>query len=233
MNAYLFDLDGTLVDSIGDIARCANLVRNSFGLPPIPEATLLTFIGKGSRHLVARALVGSLNGPDPDTATLDEAVQRWVELYETHMMDHTRLFPGIAEALATLQGPKAIVTNKPGHSARRLCQRVGLDKICATVVGMGDVANRKPARDGIDEALGHIKRALCLGDGSIERALFIGDSWIDGGAASAARLPFVGVLWGLGSRQELEDAGAITIAEHVSQLVDCCHQALESASMRH
>ncbi|MDR0966971.1 MAG: HAD hydrolase-like protein [Myxococcales bacterium] len=225
MNAYLFDLDGTLVDSIGDIAACANLVRGSFGMAPIPEALILTFIGKGSRHLVARALVGSNDGADPDAATLDEGVRRWVELYETHMMDRTRLFPGIAQALARLHGPKAIVTNKPGESARRLCQRVGLDRMCAAaIVGLGDVAERKPARDGIDRALALIEARG--GGTAVECAVFIGDSEIDGEAARTAGLPFVGVLWGLGTRAELERAGARAIAEHPDELVACCERAM-------
>lgn len=226
MDAYLFDLDGTLVDSIGDIAECANMVRATFGLSPLPEALIISFIGKGSRHLVARTLAGSLDGPAPDEATLDEAVRRWVALYETHMMDRTRLFPGMAAALKCLAGPKAIVTNKPGQSARQLCQRVGLDALCPVIIGMGDVPDRKPARDGIDAALERLRGEVSGGFGKIERAVFVGDSEIDGGAARAAGLPFVGVLWGLGTRPELENAGAAAIAERVDELGDCCARAL-------
>lgn len=227
MDAYLFDLDGTLVDSIGDIAECANLVRDSFGLSPLPEAQIFSFIGKGSRHLVARALAGSLDGPAPDDAALDEAVRRWVALYEAHMMDRTRLFPGMAAAFERLDGQKAIVTNKPGESARKLCRRVGLDALCPVIVGMGDVPGRKPARDGIDMAIARLAQAAGASGDTIERAVFVGDSEIDGGAARAAGLPFVGVLWGLGTRSELEGAGAVAIAERVEQLADCCALALD------
>lgn len=232
MDAYLFDLDGTLVDSIGDIAECANMVRDAFGLSPLPEPLIISFIGKGSRHLVARTLAGSLEGPAPDEATIDVAVQRWITLYETHMMDRTRLFPGMAAALERLEGPRAIVTNKPGESARELCRRVGLDALCPVIVGMGDVPGRKPARDGIDAALERLKAGLGGGSGRIDRAVFIGDSEIDGGAANTAGLPFVGVLWGLGTRLELERAGATAIAEHVAQLADCCARALASGPAR-
>ena len=222
MNAYLFDLDGTLVDSIGDIAACANLVRDSFGLAPLPEAQVFTFIGKGSRHLVARALAGSLDGPAPDEATLDEAVRRWLALYETHMMAHTRLFPGIAGALAALDGPRAIVTNKPGESARHLCRRVGLDRLCPVIIGMGDVPERKPAADGIARALA----LMAPGFGPGDRAVFVGDSEIDGGAARAGGLPFVGVLWGLGTEEELTRAGALALAARPDELTACCARAL-------
>lgn len=224
MDAYLFDLDGTLVDSIGDIAECANLVRDSFGLAPLPETRIYTFIGEGSRHLVARALAGTIDGPTPDDATLDEAVRRWVALYETHMMKRTRLFPGIDAALRQLQGLKAIVTNKPGDSARQLCRRAQLDDFCPVIIGMGDVPERKPARDGIDAALARLE--ALNGGQKIERAVFVGDSPIDGGAAKSAGLPFVGVLWGLGTRAELESADAIAIAERVEDLVGCCARAL-------
>ncbi len=227
MDACLFDLDGTLVDSIGDIAECANLVRDSFGLPPLPETRIYTFIGEGSRHLVARALAGTIDGPTPDDATLDEAVRRWVSLYETHMMKRTRLFPGIDATLKELQCLKAIVTNKPGDSARQLCRRARLDDFCPVIIGMGDVPERKPARDGIDAAIARLEK---LNDGQkIERAVFVGDSPIDGGAAQSAGLPFVGVLWGLGTRAELESAGAFAIAERVEDLALCCARALETA----
>lgn len=227
MDACLFDLDGTLVDSIGDIAECANLVRDSFGLPPLPETRIYTFIGEGSRHLVARALAGTIDGPTPDDATLDEAVRRWVSLYETHMMKRTRLFPGIDATLKELQCLKAIVTNKPGDSARQLCRRARLDDFCPVIIGMGDVPERKPARDGIDAAIARLEKLN--GGQKIERAVFVGDSPIDGGAAQSAGLPFVGVLWGLGTRAELESAGAFAIAERVEDLALCCARALETA----
>ncbi len=227
MDACLFDLDGTLVDSIGDIAECANLVRDSFGLPPLPETRIYTFIGEGSRHLVARALAGTIDGPTPDDATLDEAVRRWVSLYETHMMKRTRLFPGIDATLKELQCLKAIVTNKPGDSARQLCRRARLDDFCPVIIGMGDVPERKPARDGIDAAIARLEKLN--GGQKIERAVFVGDSSIDGGAAQSAGLPFVGVLWGLGTRAELESAGAFAIAERVEDLALCCARALETA----
>ena len=95
MDVFLFDLDGTLADSIGDIAECANLVRDSFGLAPLPEAMILGFIGKGSRWLVAHTLAAQTDetAETLDDAVVDEAVRRWVRLYEQHMMDRTRLFP--------------------------------------------------------------------------------------------------------------------------------------------
>ena len=139
MDVFLFDLDGTLADSIGDIVECANLVRGTYGLAPLPEKVIWGFIGKGSRWLVARTLTAKVpeNGADltaslsddeemqmPPDSLLIEAVRRWVELYEQHMMDRTRLFPGIREALTALSGPKAIVTNKPAESAREI-HRIG------------------------------------------------------------------------------------------------------------
>lgn|GEM_PF-333062 len=226
MDVFLFDLDGTLADSIGDIAECANLVRDSFGLAPLPEAMILGFIGKGSRWLVAHTLAAQTDetAETLDDAVVDEAVRRWVRLYEQHMMDRTRLFPGIDAALSALNGPKAIVTNKPGESARELCRRAGLDKICGAIVGMGDVPQGKPARDGIDLAVSLAAPAFGPGD----RAVFVGDSEVDGAAAAAASLPFVGVLWGLGTEENLRRAGAAALARTPDELAARIYEALDA-----
>ena len=183
---------------------------------------IFSFIGKGSRHLMARTLAGSLDAPGPSEAELDIAVERWISLYEKHMMDRTRLFPGIREALEAMKGPKAIVTNKPGESARALCRRAGLDKICAPVIGMYDVAEGKPSRTGIDKALS----LAAPGFGAGDRAVFVGDSGVDGGAARAAGIPFVGVTWGLGTEPELMEAGAVCLARTTSELAERAAEAL-------
>lgn len=226
MNVYLFDLDGTLVDSIGDIASCANIVRDSYGLPPIPEERIFGFIGNGSRFLMARTLVGDLEGPAPSDEVLDEAVKRWISLYAMHMMDRTRLFPGIMEALLSLDGPCAVVTNKPGESARQMCARAGLDKVCGAVVGMFDpgVEEGKPSADGIRKALTLVAPGF---DGTLDRAVMVGDSPVDGGAAAAAQIPFVGVTWGLGKRDELLAAGACSLCDEPARLGECLKAALK------
>lgn len=225
MNVYLFDLDGTLVDSIDDIAKCANIVRDSYGLPPIPEERIFRFIGKGSRHLMNLTLTEGRVGVKLTEADLDEAVMRWVALYEKHMMDGTRLFPGIMKALSSLDGPCGVVTNKPGESARMLCAKTGLNQVCAAVVGMFDpgVAAGKPSPDGIAKALSLVAPKF---NPNIDKGVMVGDSAVDGGAALAAGLPFVGVTWGLGTGEELRAAGAKILCENPSELPDCLRIAL-------
>jgi phosphoglycolate phosphatase len=194
MHAFLFDLDGTLIDSALDIARSANHARQAVGLPPRPEAEIAAFIGEGALRLIERAI-----GPE-HPELVQRAMEIWTAYYQQHMLDNTRPYAGIPEAVAALDGARAVVTNKPGESARRLIAGVGLGALFPVVLGGGDTPTRKPDAGPVREALSRLP--------ACDRAVFVGDSWVDVRTASAAGLPFVGVLWGLGRREEMESAGA-------------------------
>lgn len=213
MDAFLFDLDGTLLDSVLDVALSAAHAREAVGLPPRPLEEVRGFIGEGAQRLIERAL-----GPEHP-----ELVQRglaaWHEHYAAHMLDHTRAFPGIAEAVAALEGARAVVTNKPGPSARKLIEALGLAALFPVVVGGGDTPSRKPDAAPVRAALERLPRC--------ERAILVGDSAIDARTAVAAGIPFLGVLWGLGKREEMERAGARWFAEKVEELPRAIHKALD------
>lgn len=193
MDACLFDLDGTLADSRVDVALSANHARRAVGLEPLALEEIYGFIGEGARRLIERTLGVEHAG------RADEALAAWQEHYEAHMLDHTRLFPGVRQALAAIALPRAIVTNKPGDSARALVKALGLAPLCPVVVGGGDVATKKPEPEGVRRAL------ELLGAGG--RAVLVGDSRVDAATARQAGLGFVGVLWGLGTREEMEREG--------------------------
>ncbi|HCF61189.1 MAG TPA: hypothetical protein DFS52_24725, partial [Myxococcales bacterium] len=124
MKALLFDLDGTLVDSRVDIAASANFARRTVGLAPRPQEEIFGFIGEGAERLIERTLGAE------HSARVPEALASWREHYERHMLDHTRPYEGVVEALEKIEGPRAIVTNKPGPSARQLVRALGLDRLC-------------------------------------------------------------------------------------------------------
>lgn len=212
MDAYLFDLDGTLIDSFVDIARSANHARRAVGLPERPEREIYGFIGEGAQRLIERTV-----GPEnPSLVAL--ALAAWREHYERHMLDHTRVYPGLVEALARLSGPKAVVTNKPGPSARKLVAALGLDPWMTAVVGGGDVGSRKPDPEGCRVALSRLPK--------VERAVLVGDSVVDAQTAAAGGLAFVGVLWGLGTQEAMEAHGARHFVRAPEELPAACARAL-------
>lgn len=211
MDAYLFDLDGTLIDSFRDIARSANHARTAVGLPPLPEAQIFGYVGEGAQRLIERAV-----GPEhPDLVA--PALAAWREHYELHCLDTTRPYPGIPEALARLAGPRALVTNKPGPAARKLVEALGIAPLLQAVVGGGDVPARKPDPAGCRLALAALPAA--------DRVVFVGDSRVDLETARAGGYAFVAVLWGSGTREELSALGATVFAARPEDLPAACAAA--------
>ncbi len=213
MDAFLFDLDGTLLDSALDVALSAAHARAAVGLPPRPAGEILGFIGEGALRLIERTL-----GPEHGEL-IPRALAAWTEHYSAHMLDHTRAYPGIPEAAASLSGARAVVTNKPGPSARQLIEALGLAALFPVVVGGGDTPTRKPDAGPVRAALERLPKC--------ERAILIGDSAVDAQTAVAAGIPFVGVLWGLGKKQDMEHAGARRFVERVEELPEAVREALE------
>ncbi|HSM91452.1 MAG TPA: HAD hydrolase-like protein [Anaeromyxobacteraceae bacterium] len=194
----VLDLDGTLVDSFADLAGSVNHALRAVGLPARPLSEVRTFIGEGARLLLQRAV-------DPHLHLLEPALAAWWEHYEAHCLDHTTLFPGVAEALAGAGRVLAVHTNKPGRLARKILDGLQVGSRFAAVLG-GDEAPRKPDPTG---TLGLVAR---LG-GDPSQSVFVGDSLIDAQTAAAAGVPFVAVTWGFGARDALR-------ARHPAAIVD-------------
>lgn len=175
-----FDLDGTLVDSAGDIAASVNAALAAIGHTPWSVDQVRPMIGGGSRDLLRRVL--ATTGDDDQLDTLLPVV---LDYYEAHMTDLTRPFPGAVAAIDTLRArgvTLAVVTNKREHFAVKLLGELGLRDRFATVIG-GDAAGltaMKPHRAPID-----LMVARC----GATRAAFVGDSAYDVLAAKAAGIP--------------------------------------------
>lgn len=138
--AYIFDLDGTLIDSRQDLATAVNLMRRDLGLPGLPLDTIIGFVGHGLRRLVE----GALRDAVAPSASVDEAMGLMRDHYAEHLLDQTALYPGALEALRALSGTGAylaIVTNKPTQPARRLCDSLGLSALVPCILG-GDACPR-------------------------------------------------------------------------------------------
>lgn len=204
----VFDLDGTLVDSRRDLTTAVNHVLRSFGLPELPLETVCQYVGEGARVLVQRAL-----GP-AHQARLDEGLHVFLAYYGVHLLDHTRPYDGIPEALAALTERGvvlSVLTNKPVAMSRAILDGLGLLSRFAAVAGGDSLPARKPDPSGVDYLLEttHTSR---------DRTLLVGDSLVDMKTASAARVTFCGVAWGL-RRADLVAARVERMIEHPNQLV--------------
>jgi phosphoglycolate phosphatase len=202
---FLFDLDGTLVDSLPDIAASCNHVRAHHGLPAAPLDLVRTFVGDGARTLLRRALHEVL--PE-DPAATDPFVTAAFALYSEHhavqCTSTVRLYPGVRahlERLAAAGHGLAVVTNKPERFARPIVAHVGLADLLPVVVGGDTLAQRKPDPAPLAHALGQLG---WTGPG----ATMVGDGVQDLRAGKALGLCTIGCLYGYGDPAALRAAAA-------------------------
>ena len=182
-----FDLDGTLIDSRADLAAAVNHVLRGLGLPELAPPTLYRYVGEGARVLVERAL-----GPDRQDR-LQEGVEAFMAYYTAHLLDATRPYPGVEEALAALAERAialSVLTNKPERMSRAILEGLGLAARFVAVLGGDSLPVRKPDPGGLDQL-----RALTGTPRG--RMLLVGDSGIDLRTARAGGVAFCGVAWGL------------------------------------
>ncbi|HOB13629.1 MAG TPA: HAD-IA family hydrolase [Novosphingobium sp.] len=203
-----FDLDGTLLDTAGDLGVALNFALSTIGRPPVPEAEVRNLIGGGSGLMLRRALAltGGEDGIDFEALRLV-----LVRHYGQNIANHTALYPGGAEMLDELAAAGsriAVVTNKPEHLAVRLFDALGLSPRFAVVIG-GGTYPLKPAPDAL-----HAMVAACGGG----RAAFVGDTTFDTRAARAAGLPSVAVSFGF-CDAPVHELGADAVIDHFDQLI--------------
>ncbi len=197
---FLFDLDGTLIDSIPDMTTAVNLLRDELGLPALKSDQVRGFVGDGVGLLVQRALPAELFSP--------ERRRRYMEIYAAHLTDETRAYPGIMHFLQLHEDkPMAVVTNKPQPLAETIVSRLGLSTFFRAVIGAEGSLSKKP-----HPAM--VVHAMQLLDGRPERAVLFGDHHVDLRAAMAAGVKSCFCAWGLGHEDGLvADYRATTPAE--------------------
>ncbi|MEO8358409.1 MAG: HAD-IA family hydrolase [Vicinamibacteria bacterium] len=185
----VFDLDGTLIDSIGDIASSANqALAEAYGDPArLPQDMVRSFVGSGARHLMERCVAAAGQSRDDVPRVFD----RFLEIYRSRLTETTRLYSGMDETLITLGASArlAILTNKPGEMSRRIVKDLGLTSRFLAVIGGDDLKTKKPDPEGL------LKIAADAGV-SIKRVAMVGDSAVDMQTARHAGALSVAVLWG-------------------------------------
>jgi len=200
-SAVLFDLDGTLVDSLADLARALNAVLAAEGLPPLPEATVRGLVGRGAARLVAEGFAAA--GQPLDGAALEARLARFLSHYGAAPVAHSRAYPGVAATLSRLRSEGwqlGVCTNKPQHLSEAVLAGLGLAQFFAAVAGGDRFPVRKP--DG-----GHLRATLDLMDATVGQAILVGDSDNDVKAAWDAGMPVVLVDYGY-SRVPVAELGA-------------------------
>ena len=203
MKAILFDLDGTLLDTLVDLADAANRTLDRAGLPTHPVGAYRYFVGDGSRMLMTRALPE--NHCDP--ARIDAYLARFKDDYGRNWKTATRPYPGIRDLLADLTRrdiPRAVVTNKPHRFAEECIHHFFPDTPFQVIRGQKDHRPRKPDPAPALEAANRMQV-------SPPECILVGDSDVDMTPAIAAGMVPVGVAWGFRSVEELVEAGASRI----------------------
>ncbi|WP_288935357.1 HAD-IA family hydrolase [uncultured Sphingomonas sp.] len=206
-----FDLDGTLLDTSGDLAAAVNHALGSIGRAPLTVEQVKPMIGGGARHMLGQGMAAT---GGCDDATLDVLHRRLLDYYAAHIAIHTRPYPGCLDALDALAAGGvrlAVVTNKLEGLARTVLTELGLIDRFATLIG-GDTmgpGNAKPSPAPIDEM---VRR--CGGG----RAAFVGDSIFDVRAAQAAGLPAIACSFGF-LMQPVEELGADAVIDGYDALV--------------
>ena len=213
--AVIFDLDGTLLDTLEDIADSLNHELARRGMRERTLDEVRGFVGDGSRKLLERAVDGGAERPD-----FEEMFQEFSIYYRDHAAIKTAPYPNIVELLDFLVNKGiscAVVSNKPDAAARIACQKHFGDRL-ALVVGNRDGFRLKPHPDAL---LDVVKKL------DVDHAVYVGDSEVDVLTAKAANMPCVSVSWGFRDEDALRGAGATCLAASARELLEKIFEILE------
>ncbi|MEM9414216.1 MAG: HAD family hydrolase [Planctomycetota bacterium] len=209
-HAALFDLDGTLLDTLTDLADAANHALAAVGRPPHPRDAYRTLVGQGIRQLFIDAL-----GPD-HLHLVDDAIAEQMRYYEEHRFDTTRPYPGIDATLHALaqRGVKlGVLSNKPDNATRDVVARYFGGHDWAFVRGHRTGTAPKPDPHGALDAISQLGIPA-------DRWLYVGDTAVDMQTGKRAGMFTVGVSWGFRSVEELKEKGADAIVEAPEELLE-------------
>lgn len=206
----LWDLDGTLMDTLEDLFGSVNAALDAFGLPARSRREVADFTGNGIRRLIAAAVP-----PGTDPALTEQVFDFFRTHYAAHCEDHTAPYDGVVALLTRFRaagGRSAIVSNKAAFAVEQLAAR-HFPGLIDAVVGENEAAGlrKKPAPDMVQAAL------TALGATAAE-AVYVGDSEVDVETAKNAGLPLLAVTWGFRSRERLVQAGATELVDTLQQL---------------
>ncbi len=219
----VFDLDGTLAETAGDLMGALNWVLRRDAIAPLPVAQARSLLGAGGRALIRRGYASA--GHAPSDARLEELFHDFLAYYEAHIVDHSTLFPGVPEALDRLAAQGfglAVCTNKMEHTARKLLGELGIAERFRAICGQDTFAQSKPDARALTGAIG-------LAGGDVGRAVMVGDSLTDIATAKAAGVPVVAVDFGYTDRP-VADLDPDRVISHFDDLFDAVEALLAVGS---
>lgn len=209
-DSYIFDLDGTLLNTLDDLAASCNFALRSYGLPEHSVDEVRRFVGNGVRLLMTRAIPGG-----ESFERFEECYACFRQHYLHHNLDTTAPYPGIMDVISKLNanGKKiAVVSNKFYQATQDLVRHFFGDEIKVAIGERPDI-HKKPAPDTVIEAL----RQLDMPGSS---AVYIGDSDVDIDTARNCGMPCISVLWGFRDRDFLIEHGATTLVKSPEEILD-------------
>jgi phosphoglycolate phosphatase len=210
----MFYLDGTLIDSVPDLAEAVDRMLVELGRAPAGVARVRDWVGNGARVLVRRALAGGLDHSAVGEAETEEALARFLDIYaDCHHL--TALYPGVhelLEALSTAAVELAVVTNKPERFVAPLLEQVGLGGYFRWIIGGDTLAQQKP-----DPAA--LLQVMRLAGVEATQSLFVGDSRNDVLAARAAAVPCVAVSYGYNHGRPIAEEQPSLVVDNLAELL--------------
>lgn len=218
--AILFDLDGTLVDSVPDLAFSVNIMLQELDRTPVEEGIVRHWVGNGAERLVKRALTGEMEA-EPGAVLFEKAYPLFLEAYADHVMVDSRLFPGVESGLQALQQagfPMGCITNKPERFTTPLLKGLGIDHYFSIQVSGDTLPVKKPDPRPLRYAAEFFKVPA-------ERMLMVGDSRNDVQAARAAGSQIVCVPYGYNHGEDITVENPDAVIDDLTQLLELIRQA--------
>ena len=212
MKACIFDLDGTLTNTLGSMTYSVNLTLKEMGLSQITKDQCRMFVGNGARVLIEESL--KVSG-DPKASRIEEGMKIYGRIFDQNCTYHVTPYEGIPEMLKALKDRGihlAVLSNKPDRQTVKVVKEIFGDNIFDYAQGQKDGIRRKPAPDGVWYLMEQMQV-------SKEECLYIGDSEVDAATGKNAGLKTIGVLWGFRDRKTLETAGADHLIERPEELL--------------
>lgn len=207
VEAFIFDLDGTLIDSAKDIANSVHYIQSKMGVPLSRESDIVSYIGNGVARLMRRAL------PWADEREIEESVALFKTHYREHCLDHTVLYPQVFETLSHFQNKRmAVVTNKPVQISQYMLQQLKLTPYFSVTLGGDSTVRRKPHPEPVLLALQQLKVPRPA------QAVVIGDSANDIVAGRRAGARTCGIYSNIGDRKGLEESRPDVVIDRMGDL---------------
>jgi phosphoglycolate phosphatase len=217
----VYDLDGTLADTAEDLVATLNWLLGRDGLAPLPVESAGSLVGAGARALIKRGFAASGKSLEPEAS--EALFVDYLKYYNAHIVDRTRLYPGVDKALTTFAHAgwlQAVCTNKIEASARLLIAKLGIAERFAFICGQDTFGVGKPDPTPL-------LKTIAASGGASDRAIMVGDSMTDIKTARAAGLPVIAVDFGY-SDAPVAELGPDRVISHFDELAEACAALLRA-----